>query len=180
MVYQYTSREHTNPRSERNSINVWSGLCRNRLLGPILFEGALTGQRYLEMLRGPILDFLDDYPLNELQQLWWQQDGAPAHNAGIVTDYLNTVFPGKWIGNRGVVLWPARSPDLAPHDFFLWGHLKDLVYKTPPNDINLLRQSLERTMDRVPGRIIQRAINKVPERIQMCIQQQGHLFEHLI
>ena len=43
----------------------------------------------------------------------------------------NRTFPGKWIGRGGPVPWPARSPDLTPLDFFLWGHAKSLVLETP-------------------------------------------------
>ncbi|KAJ8923944.1 hypothetical protein NQ315_006720 [Exocentrus adspersus] len=32
--------------------------------------------------------------------------------------FLNDVFPGKWIGKRGPIEWPARSPDLSPLDFY--------------------------------------------------------------
>ncbi|GBL73687.1 hypothetical protein AVEN_230681-1 [Araneus ventricosus] len=38
-------------------------------------------------------------------------------------------YPGRWIGRGGPVLWPPRSPDLTSLDFFLWGHLKELVYR---------------------------------------------------
>ncbi|KAJ4428077.1 hypothetical protein ANN_24091 [Periplaneta americana] len=31
---------------------------------------------------------------------------------------------------RGPVAWPARSPDLTLLDFFLWGHVKSMVYTT--------------------------------------------------
>ena len=27
--------------------------------------------------------------------------------------------------------WPPRSPDLTPMEFFLWGHIKALIYTTP-------------------------------------------------
>ncbi|KDR09694.1 hypothetical protein L798_15624 [Zootermopsis nevadensis] len=31
---------------------------------------------------------------------------------------------------KGPVAWPARSPDLTPTDFFLWGYTKDQVHRT--------------------------------------------------
>lgn len=31
---------------------------------------------------------------------------------------------------NGAVLWPPRSPDIKPLEFFLWVHIKDSVYKT--------------------------------------------------
>ncbi|GBM82027.1 hypothetical protein AVEN_94179-1 [Araneus ventricosus] len=34
-----------------------------------------------------------------------------------------------WRG--GPVPWPPRSPDVSSHDYFLWGHLKTLVYASP-------------------------------------------------
>jgi hypothetical protein len=35
------------------------------------------------------------------------------------------------IDRNAPVLWPARSLDLNPCDFFLWGHLRQIVYETP-------------------------------------------------
>ncbi|EZA48500.1 hypothetical protein X777_12995, partial [Ooceraea biroi] len=43
---------------------------------------------------------------------------------------LNESFPDRWIGRGGRISWPARSPDLTPLDFFLWGHLKNEVFLT--------------------------------------------------
>jgi hypothetical protein len=44
----------------------------------------------------------------------------------------------RWIGRDGPVLWPARSPDLNPCDFFLRGDLKQIVYETPVNTVEEL------------------------------------------
>lgn len=41
-------------------------------------------------------------------------------------------------------LWHARSPDLNPVDFFLLGHLKSLVYTTPiQNEENLRNRIID-------------------------------------
>jgi hypothetical protein len=52
------------------------------------------------------------------------RNGAPPHYVLGVRTYLDEQFPGRWIGRRGPTEWPARSPDLSPLDFYLWGHLK--------------------------------------------------------
>ena len=39
-------------------------------------------------------------------------------------------FPNRWLGRGGPVAWPPRSPDLTPLDYYLWGHMKTLVYET--------------------------------------------------
>ena len=45
-----------------------------------------------------------------------------------VQKWLERHFPEKWIGRRGPVDWPARLPDHTPLDFYVWSHLKHLVY----------------------------------------------------
>lgn len=168
-------------RQGRESFSVWVGLYQNKILGPIFYDGNLNGERYLNIIQN--LDGLDNEPLNILRQLWWQQDGAPPHNGRAVTNYLHETFPNQWIGNQGVVPWPARSPDLSPLDYFLWGFLKNRLFKNVPHDINNLRQNLilEVTALRARGRVIQRAVtNNLRKRMRKCIEMQGGLFEHLL
>uniref|UniRef100_A0A8C6WVP8 DUF4817 domain-containing protein n=1 Tax=Neogobius melanostomus TaxID=47308 RepID=A0A8C6WVP8_9GOBI len=45
-------------------------------------------------------------------------------------------FSGRLISLGGDVNWSARSPDLAPCDYFLWGYLKSLVYKDRPQTLD--------------------------------------------
>jgi hypothetical protein len=44
-----------------------------------------------------------------------------------------------WVGCDGPVLWPPRSPNIKPHDFFLWGYVKDIVYKTPVTSLDEMK-----------------------------------------
>ena len=57
--------------------------------------------------------------------LYFQQDGAPPHYSRAVREYLDETFPEKWIGQRGPIDWPARSPDFIPNEFFLWGSTQE-------------------------------------------------------
>lgn len=45
---------------------------------------------------------------------------------------LDKKFGDHWIGRYSVNHWPARSPDLRPLDFFLWGYLKIKVNREIP------------------------------------------------
>ena len=62
---------------------------------------------------------------------------TPPYFANIVRRFLDKQFPARWIGRRSpYITWPARSPDLTPPDyFFLWGFIKDQVYRTPVCDL---------------------------------------------
>jgi hypothetical protein len=54
---------------------------------------------------------------------------------------LEGVF-GDRVIRRG--LWQARSPDLNPYDFYLWGNLKDKVYRTNPDTEEELKENILR------------------------------------
>jgi hypothetical protein len=68
-----------------------------------------------------------DYPqLQELQPaVFFQQDSAPPRWSLTVHASLNQNFPNCWIGYVGAISWPARSLDITPYDFFLFGYVKD-------------------------------------------------------
>jgi len=62
---------------------VWCGLLGGNLIGPHFYDGTLNGRRYSDFLTLlPMM--LEDVPLLLRQNLFFQQDGAPAHNAIIV------------------------------------------------------------------------------------------------
>ena len=89
---------------------------------------------YISFIRDIYLlpEMFENVPLQVRQQrLWFQHDAAPAHFALDVREYLNNVFPNRWIGRGGPVQWSPRSPDLTHMDFFIWGEMKCLVYETP-------------------------------------------------
>jgi hypothetical protein len=71
---------------------------------------------------------LEDVPPVSRQQMSLQQDGAHPHFGRQVTAFLNERFPDRWIGRGGPVARAARSPELSTLDYFLWGHMKSLVY----------------------------------------------------
>ncbi|GFU57373.1 uncharacterized protein TNCV_3635521 [Trichonephila clavipes] len=66
----------------RWSVNVWCGIWKSTLIGPIYFDGSLTSESYTEILSGPLADFLEDeVSLRDLSGMWYQHDGAPAHKS---------------------------------------------------------------------------------------------------
>jgi hypothetical protein len=52
------------------------------------------------------------------RRIHFQQDGATPHYLEEVREYLNTGFPGRWIGRAVPIAWPPRFPDFTPLDFF--------------------------------------------------------------
>jgi hypothetical protein len=120
---------------KRFSVNVWGGIIGNKLIKPYILAPRLNAVSYLDFLNNHLAILLEDVPLLTRQNMWYLHDGAPAHFAREVRTWLDQNFPEKWIGRNGPVLCPSRSPDLNPCEFFLWGHMKQLVYATPVNII---------------------------------------------
>lgn len=114
------------------------------------------------------------------KQLWFQQDGAPPHYALPVRTYLDDIFPQKWIGRRGFLEWPPRSPDLTPLDFFLWGHLKSKVYVNKPANIDDLKVRIQEEIRKIEPDIINRVQDEFIFRLGHCQIVNGQQFEHLI
>lgn len=163
----------------RFSVNVWAGIVGDRLLGPHVLPARLTGASYLDFLQNVLPEYLDDVPL---QLLWFMHDGAPPHIFLAVRNFLNVSYP-RWIGRGGHRPWPARSPDLNPLDFFLWGYMKTLVYDG--NEIDSeedLRQRIFTAARRIreePG-TFQRVRENLHRRIDACLRSQGGHIEHLL
>ncbi|GBN98142.1 hypothetical protein AVEN_265234-1 [Araneus ventricosus] len=90
----------------------------------------LMGERYLELLQDVITNFVENLPLHELQNVWFQHDGSPPQKISNVEQYLMETFQNQVIGYGGF-MGPPRSHDLTPMDFFLWGNIKGQVYENP-------------------------------------------------
>uniref|UniRef100_A0A8D2J2S7 Transposase n=1 Tax=Varanus komodoensis TaxID=61221 RepID=A0A8D2J2S7_VARKO len=139
-------------------LTVWCAVAHFGVIGPYFFEegGAtvtVTSERYIEMLETFLRPKLDDV---DTEHVWFQQDRATDHTARRSLGVLREMFPGRLISLRGDVGWPARSPDLSPCDFFLWGYLK------------------EKEIDRILPEITRRVRENFRERLQQCIVNNGH------
>jgi len=131
------------------------------------------------MLKKNIIPELEEH--SNFQTTIWQPDGAPRHYGQVVRDYLDDTFL-QWIGRRGTVEWPPRSPDLTPCDFSLWGIIKDRVYAQKPRDLNHLKILIKEEFTSLNDNIelCQRICRSVANRCQMFIGTEGKQFEHLL
>ena len=152
----------------------------NQILGPVFLPDILTGERYVQLLTDYLPDFLEDVPLLEKNKIVFQQDGAGAHNARIVTNYLNEHFPERWMGRYGPIRWPARSPDLNPLDFFLWGYCKEEIYKTIPEDVEELNTRLHYAIWAIEEDVMEDVHRNLLKRMRACVRMNGGHFEHLL
>ena len=97
----------------------------------------------------------------------------------VMLRYLDRKFEGRVVSRRAIRGhdWAARSPDLNPLAFFIWGFLKSQVYTPKPRDLNELKLALERAVARVDVDICRRAVMDVRNRAEKCIANHGGHFE---
>lgn len=163
----------------RWSVNVWCGVINGAIIGPHIFNGNLTGDMYLNFLFNDLPGLLENVPLEVRRNMWFQQDGCPAHYSRNVQDFLNRHFPNRWIGRGSLFFWPPRSPDLTCLDFYLWGRIKDLVYKTRPTTREDMIVRIQNAINIIPRAEIEAAVNSTLKRLDQCVQNNGQHFEHL-
>lgn len=169
-----TERAH----QTRFSLNVWMGIVHSHLIGPFFMPQNLNGVTYENFLREELAALLEDVPLDTRRDMIYQHDGCPAHFYRGVRQWLDTNFPLKWIGRGGPIPWPARSPDLTPCDFYIWGHMKELVYKTPVTSVEDLRERILAAADHIKNTLSTRVtVTEMRRRLRACIRNNGRQFE---
>ncbi|GFV98687.1 uncharacterized protein TNCV_1453731 [Trichonephila clavipes] len=114
---------------------VWCALWAGGIIGPYFFKNdeghnvTVNGDRYRAMITNFFIPELNNH---DVQELWFQQDGATYHTARATIDLLKDTFGDRLISRFGLVNWPPRSCDLTLLDYFLWGYFKSLVYADKP------------------------------------------------
>ncbi len=77
-------------------------------------------------------------------------------------------------------LWPPRSPDLSPPDFFLWGALKGKAYVHKPRTIQELENNIRREIAAISVDVLQATFANMKRRVQLCLDNGGEHFQHLL
>jgi hypothetical protein len=105
------------------------------------------------------------------------QDGVTPHTAKEIIQALCGVF-GELNGEDRIIskgLWPPRSPDLNPCDFYLWGKLKNVVYVNNAHDLEALRQNIREAVYNIPRRELQQVSQNLFKRIQACLTAEADI-----
>lgn len=169
---------HESHQQTTSKVNLWCGIIGNSIIGPFVLEGNLNSEKYLQLLQDEVGPALTE--VVGAVEVVFQQDGAPAHFGMAVREYLDNTFEDSWIGRGGSIEWPPRSPDLTPLDFFLWGHLKTMVFATPPQTLEELERRIRVECTRITPNHLQNVRDCFVNRLVHCIGADGLHFEHVL
>jgi hypothetical protein len=166
----------------RSSVSVWCGIIDDQVTASFILSVLSFKTKYLAFLQNELPELQEDIPLATGVGIYFQHDGAPPLFSCTVIQYLNNTFSDWWIGCGGTYKWPARSPDLNPMDYGLWGWMESQVYEIEVN-----------TWDELPAYILaasvdikehhywlRQTIRCLHKWAEMCIEVKGGILKNLL
>ncbi|GFY21531.1 uncharacterized protein TNCV_1166791 [Trichonephila clavipes] len=137
----------------------------------------VNGDRYRAMITNFFIPELNNH---DVQELWFQQDGAKCPTARATIDLLKDTFGDRLISRFGPVNWPPRSCDLTPLDYFLWGYVKSLVYADKPQTLDHLEDNIRRVIADIRPQMLEKVIENWTSRLDYIRASRGSHMPEII
>ena len=158
-------------------ITVWCAICENGVFGPVFLDQTVNGERYKELLERKFIPFARG--MDDADRYWFMQDGALPHRTHQVMELLDEHFHGRVLGlgyqekfGRGLD-WAPYGPDLNPCDFFLWGYLKEKVYRDNPRTMDALKDSITREINAIDQETLKNVVRGFESRLHAVVEMDG-------
>ncbi|GFU69474.1 uncharacterized protein TNCV_2282431 [Trichonephila clavipes] len=164
-------------------LTVWCALWAGGIIGPYFFQNdeghnvTVNGDRYRAMITNFFIPELNNH---DVQELWFQQDGATCHTARATIDLLKDTFGDRLISRFGPVNWPPRSCDLTPLNYFLWGYVKSLVYADKPQTLDHLEDNIRRVIADIRPQMLEKVIENWTSRLDYIRASRGSHMPEII
>jgi hypothetical protein len=88
-------------------------------------------------------------------------------------DRWNVQHRVTFVRSFGDIAWPARSPDLTVPDFFLWGFLKDGVFRRRIMTIPELKPAIVDEVAAIDEDLRRRVYGNLQTRLQQCNESEA-------
>ncbi|XP_025016781.1 uncharacterized protein LOC112538930 [Tetranychus urticae] len=163
-------------------LTAWAAITRHKIF-ITFFRNTVTGDSYNTLLKRSFFPWCGKNQVSTSS--WFMQDGATPHRTKEVFETLHNKFGTHVIGLgypkfcNGGMEWPPYSPDLNPCDFFLWGFLKDGVYKDSPKTITDLEKAIKNRLSEVTETMLENVYDSFARRLEACANTNGDHFEHI-
>ena len=168
-------------RRTQNAPTVWCGFLSRGIIGPFFFkneqEEAVTvnGDRYRAMFNEFLFTKIEE---EDIGNIWFQKDGPTCHTAEAT---LDTLFEDRIISRRADVIWPPRSSDLTPLDYYFWSAVRDKCYADNPETIEALKDNIRERKGQyseIQLHTIDNVLTNWTDRVGYCMASRGsHLNE---
>ncbi|GFV33160.1 uncharacterized protein TNCV_2768781 [Trichonephila clavipes] len=164
-------------------LTFWCALWAGGIIGPYFFKNdeghnvTVNGDRYRAMITNFFIPELNNH---DVQELWFQQNGATCHTARATIDLLKDTFGDRLISRFGPVNWPPRSCDSTLLDYFLWGYVKSLVYADKPQTLDHLENNIRRVIADIRPQMLEKVIENWTSRLDYIRASRGSPMPEII
>ncbi|GFX33700.1 putative transposable element [Trichonephila clavipes] len=164
-------------------LTVWCALWAGGIIGPYFFKNddghnvTVNGDRYRTMITNVFIPELNNH---DVQELWFQQDGATCHTTRATIDLLKDTFDDRLISRFGPVIWPPRSCDLTPLDNFLWSYVNSFVYADKLQTLDHLNDNIRRVIADIRPQMLEKVIENWTSRLDYIRASRGSLMPEII
>ncbi|GFU14203.1 putative transposable element [Trichonephila clavipes] len=164
-------------------LTVWCALSAGGIIGPYFFKNdeghkvTVNGDRYRAMITNFFIPELNNH---NVQELWFQQDGATCHTARTTIDLLKDTFGDRLISRFGPVNWPPRSCDLTQLKYFLGGYVKSLFYADMPQTLDHLEDNIRRVIADIRSQMLEKVIENWTSRLDYIRASRGSHMPEII
>ena len=98
----------------------------------------------------------------DIGNIWY---GATCHTDKVTLDVFRTVFENRILSRRADFVWPPRSSDLTPLDYFLWGAVKEKCYADKPETIEALKHNTREAIGEIQLHTIDNMLKHYTDRV---------------
>ena len=145
--------------------------------GPVLIHAVDEGKTidhnyYIENCLKPVV-----------KEIWKQRKSAGTKGIKLLHDNARPHIHSdviNYLTEEGIIIMPhpPYSPDLAPCDYWLNDYIKRNLTDQP--DEKSLARAVSKVMKTIPKEEFKKTFDKLLERMELCINNHGDYFEHLI
>lgn len=164
----------TRKPTHSKGVMVWGGVSmKGKTSLRFIRPGAKIDSTYY------VTEVLKPFVKTDLKRLYpngdaiFHQDSAPAHVAKNTLKF----FADSKLAYVDPESWMPQSPDLAPMDYFVWGYLKQQLWKRKVTTINGLKRALLDEWKKLPQEMINRALIHWKKRCRLTYYNKGRQIE---
>lgn len=132
----------------------------------------IDGNYYINNCLAPSIEEIKkERPISGVKGIKLLHDNAKPHVAAETKTFLKEQ-------GINVMPHPPYSPDLSPCDFWLFDYIKKNLPDQTSKD-NLFKE-VSKVVVNIPEKEYKKTFKKLLERMQLCIENKGEYFEHLV
>ena len=137
----------------------------------------VNGDRYRAMLKEILFTKMEE---EDIGNIWFQQDSATCLTAEATFDVLRPALEVCTISRRADAVWPPRSCELTPLDYYLWGAVKYKCYAANPETIDALKDNIHKVIGDIQLHTIDNVLKNCTDRVGYCMASRGSYLNEII